>query len=98
MSVRSFAQAPSGLPQVDVSDILTSSAKLAMPSARVRQTAQFKAASSRFHSSSLTALRARKLMPTVPNCAALDDWGAPLKTSARHVIWNPTNPAATTVA
>ena len=37
-------------------------------------------------------------MPTVPNCAALDDWGAPLKTSARQVISNPTNPAATTVA
>ena len=37
-------------------------------------------------------------MPTVPNCAALDDCGAPAYTSTREVISNPTNPAATTVA
>ena len=61
-------------------------------------TAQLSAARSRAHSASSRALRARKLMPTVPNWAALDDCGAPLKTSARQVISNPTNPAATTVA
>jgi hypothetical protein len=37
-------------------------------------------------------------MPTVPNFAAFDACGAPLNTSARQVISNPTNPAATTVA
>jgi hypothetical protein len=50
------------------------------------------------HSSSVAAFRARKLMPTVPNFAALPACGAPLKTSARQVISNPTKPAATTVA
>jgi hypothetical protein len=34
-------------------------------------------ASAAAHSSSLRALVARKLMPIVPNLAALDDWGAP---------------------
>ena len=34
----------------------------------------------------------------VPNLAALDACGAPLKTSPRPVISNPTKPAATTVA
>ena len=53
---------------------------------------------SRVHSSSSRDLRALKLIPTVPNFAALDACGAPAKTSARHVISNPTNPAATTVA
>jgi hypothetical protein len=37
-------------------------------------------------------------MPKVPNFAALDACGAPLNTSARHVISKSTNPAATTVA
>jgi hypothetical protein len=50
------------------------------------------------HSSSAAGLRARKLMPTVPNFAALEACGAPLKTSARQVISKPTKPAATTVA
>jgi len=38
------------------------------------------------------------LIPTVPNCAALDDCGAPAKTSARQVTSKSTNPAAMTVA
>ena len=59
---------------------------------------QRSAASAVAHSASSRAFRARKLMPTVPNAAALDDCGAPLNTSARHVISNPRNPAATTVA
>jgi hypothetical protein len=50
------------------------------------------------HSASSAGFRALKLMPNVPNFAALDACGAPLKTSARHVISNPTKPAATTVA
>jgi hypothetical protein len=50
------------------------------------------------HSSSVAAFRARKLMPTVPNFAALDAWGAPPKTSPRQVISKPAKPAATTVA
>lgn len=41
---------------------------------------------------------ARKLIPTVPNFAALDACGAPANTSARQVMSKPTNPAATTVA
>jgi hypothetical protein len=51
-----------------------------------------------FHSSRVAAFRARKLMPTVPNFAALPACGAPLKTSARQVISKSTKPAATTVA
>jgi hypothetical protein len=50
------------------------------------------------HSSSSRGLRARKLIPTVPNFAALDACGAPANTSARQVISKSTNPAATTVA
>jgi hypothetical protein len=42
--------------------------------------------------------RARKLMPNVPNFAALEDCGAPAKTSARHVISKSTNPDTITVA
>ena len=42
--------------------------------------------------------RARKLIPSVPNDAALDACGAPANTSSRQVISNPSNPAATTVA
>lgn len=54
--------------------------------------------SAAFRSTSVAAFRARKLMPTVPNFAALPACGAPLKTSARQAISNPTKPAATTVA
>ena len=57
-----------------------------------------RSATAMFHSSTVVALWARKFIPTVPNCAALEAWGAPPKTSARQVISNPTNPAATTVA
>jgi hypothetical protein len=39
-----------------------------------------------------------KLIPTVPNFAALELCGAPSKTGARHVIWKPSNPAASTIA
>ena len=59
---------------------------------------QLSSASARTHSPSSLGLRARKLMPSVPNLAALVDCGAPAKTSARQVISKPTNPAATTVA
>lgn len=62
------------------------------------QTWQANLASSASHSEALRALRARKLMPRVPNFAALDACGAPLNTSARQVISKPVNPAATTVA
>lgn len=61
-------------------------------------TAQTVEETSASHSFSVLGFRARKLTPTVPNSAALDACGAPLNTSARHVISNPTNPAATTVA
>ena len=61
-------------------------------------TAQIKLVISADHSASSTAFIARKLMPSVPNLAALDACGAPLNTSPRHVISNPMNPAATTVA
>jgi hypothetical protein len=54
--------------------------------------------SSRDHSSLDDARLARKLMPSVPNFAALDAWGASAYTSTRSTISNPTNPAATTVA
>ncbi len=37
-------------------------------------------------------------MPNVPKFAALPSCGAPAKTSARHVISNPSNPAAVTTA
>src|SRR5712691_13480546 len=61
-------------------------------------TSQVSAAQAASHSCSSTGLRARKLIPSVPKAAALLDWGAPLKTSARQVISKPTKPAATTVA
>jgi hypothetical protein len=54
--------------------------------------------SARAHSSSSDARRARKLIPSVPNFAALDDCGASLYTSPRQVISKSTKPAATTVA
>ncbi len=41
-----------------------------------------------------TGFIARKLIPTVPNFAALELWGAPSNTVARQVISNPSNPAA----
>ncbi len=50
------------------------------------------------HSASFAALVAPKVMPDVPNWAALDACGASRKTSPRHVISNRTKPAATTVA
>ncbi len=50
------------------------------------------------HSSSVRGFRARKLIPSVPKLAALDDCGAPLKTSACQVISKSTKPAATTVS
>jgi hypothetical protein len=59
---------------------------------------QLRALHARAHSASSTALRARKVIPTVPNFAALPACGAPAKTSPRHVISKSTNPAATTVA
>jgi hypothetical protein len=59
---------------------------------------QRSASHARAHSASSTALRARKVIPTVPNFAALPAWGAPAKTSPRQVISKPTNPAAMTVA
>jgi hypothetical protein len=59
---------------------------------------QLSVASASLHSPSSLALHARKLIPTVPNFAALEDCGAPANTSARQVISNPMNPAATTVA
>jgi hypothetical protein len=37
-------------------------------------------------------------MPSVPNLAALDCWGAPAKTSFLQVISKSVNPLATTVA
>jgi hypothetical protein len=49
-------------------------------------------------SEAVVAFRARKLIPWVPNFAALEDWGAPANTSARQGISNPTKPAAVTVA
>ena len=55
-------------------------------------------ASAVVHSSSSRALRARKLMPIVPNLAALEACGASLYTSPRHVIAKSTKPAAITVA
>ena len=60
--------------------------------------AQVNAASASIHSSSSSGFRARKLIPSVPNFAALADCGAPAYTSTRAVISNPTKPAATTVA
>jgi hypothetical protein len=65
---------------------------------RQHQVSQVSAAISRSHSSGSSGLRARKLIPSVPNFAALDAWGASANTSARQVISNPVNPAATTVA
>jgi len=59
---------------------------------------QVSVASASAHSASSCAFRARKLIPMVPNCAALDDCGAPAKTSARQAISKLTNPAAITVA
>jgi hypothetical protein len=41
------------------------------------QTSQLNFASAVAHSASSRAFRARKLIPKVPNCAALEDWGAP---------------------
>ena len=61
-------------------------------------TEQLSAVSAACHSSSLAALRARKLIPSVPNCAALEACGASAYTSTRDTISKFTNPAATTVA
>jgi len=69
-----------------------------LPSRPAYGLVQLNSAKARAHSSSSCAFRARKLIPSVPNFAALEDCGAPAKTSARHVISKPTNPAATTVA
>jgi hypothetical protein len=52
-------------------------------SLRTIHTSHVSVASASAHSVSPRAFRARKLIPTVPNCAALDDCGAPAKTSAR---------------
>lgn len=41
------------------------------------QTSHVSDASAATHSASSRAFRARKLIPSVPNCAALDDCGAP---------------------
>jgi hypothetical protein len=40
-------------------------------------TSHVSAATAATHSASSRAFRARKLIPNVPNCAALDDCGAP---------------------
>lgn len=61
-------------------------------------TGQVNAASVSLHSASSRGFRARKLIPSVPNWAALDACGASAKTSTRAVTSNPTKPAATTVA
>lgn len=39
---------------------------------------------------------ALKLIPTVPNAAALESWGAPAKTSLRQTISKSSNPARVT--
>lgn len=41
------------------------------------QTSHVSVANAATHSASSRAFRARKLIPNVPNCAALDDCGAP---------------------
>ena len=66
--------------------------------AQADYTAQANFVIARIHSDSSNAFRARKLIPKVPNFAALPSCGAPLKTSARQVISKSTKPAATTVA
>ncbi len=45
--------------------------------ALIHQASHVSVASAATHSASSRAFRARKLIPNVPNCAALDDCGAP---------------------
>jgi len=45
--------------------------------ALIHQASHVSVASASTHSASSRAFRARKLIPKVPNCAALDDCGAP---------------------
>src|SRR5919199_2737986 len=61
-------------------------------------TGQLNLARAAAHSASLAALRALKVMPTVPKASALLACAAPRNTSAFQVIAKSTRPAATTVA
>src|SRR6266542_1618287 len=59
---------------------------------------QLSAASACCHSSSFAVLRARNVIPKVPNSAALLDCSAPAYTSVRETISKSTNPAAVTAS